>query len=55
LIDRTSVEIFAQKGKISMSTCFIPGEQATTLDLFARGGEAMLESMTINKLRSAWS
>ncbi len=54
LIDRASVEMFAQQGKVSVSTCFVPGQQATTLDLFARGGEAVLESMTITKLRSAW-
>jgi fructan beta-fructosidase len=55
LIDRTSVEIFAQQGRISMSTTFVPGEQDTPLQLFARGGEATLESMTIQKLRSAWT
>jgi len=54
LLDRTSLEIFANGGQVSMSTCFIPPKLETPLDLQAKGAEAHIESLTVHKLRSAW-
>ncbi|NQU23227.1 MAG: glycoside hydrolase family 32 protein [Candidatus Nealsonbacteria bacterium] len=54
LLDRTSLEVFANKGQISMSTCFVPAEQNTALEFFAKGAEVHVETLTVHKLRSVW-
>jgi len=43
LLDRTSLEVFANGGQISMSSCLVPVEQNTALELYAKGGEVRIE------------
>jgi len=54
LLDRTSLEVFANDGQISMTSCIAPSEQNTSLDLYTKGAEVHIESLTVHKLRSAW-
>lgn len=55
LVDRTSLEVFAQNGRVSMTSCalFHPKERGVTL--LSEGGHANLLSLTARKLKSAWS
>lgn len=54
LVDRTSVEIFANEGQTVISNCFTPAKGAEGLILFTNGGELEVEKMDIYKMESAW-
>ena len=54
LIDRTSIELFANDGELSMSSCFVPEKLETPLELYAKGGEVAIKSLKVRKLKSAW-
>jgi len=53
LLDRSSIEVFGNDGRVSMSSCFVPGK-GEELEIFAHGGEAEVVELAINKLKSAW-
>jgi fructan beta-fructosidase len=54
LVDRSSVEIFANDGEVVLSSCFNPtaGEEDTVL--WNQGGELFIDEIEIYQLRSAW-
>ena len=54
LVDRTSIEVFGNEGRVSMSSCFVPDQENTRLGIYASGGEAAVVSMGVYELRSAW-
>ncbi len=54
LVDRTSIEVFADDGKVAMSSCFLPNPANTGLELFSDGGNPRIISMTVHTLKSAW-
>jgi fructan beta-fructosidase len=55
LLDRSSIEIFANDGKIVMSSCFTPDERAYSMYLFNNGGELFVEKLEIYPLKSIWT
>ncbi len=54
LLDRTSLEVFANNGEVSMTSCIVPPHQESPLALHAHGTDVHIESLTVHKLRSAW-
>lgn len=54
LVDRTSIEVFANDGQIAMSFCFLPAAENTGLELRSEGGSPTIRSMVVRELRSAW-
>lgn len=52
LIDRTSIETFANDGAASMSKCYLPTESA--LSLRATGGQVTIKQLKLIRLKSAW-
>jgi len=52
LIDRTSIEVFGNDGRVSLTSCFVPRSKQG-LELFASGGQAKASS-TVHELASAW-
>ena len=54
LVDRTSIEIFAGGGLVTMCSCFLPDFADRSLGIFARGGEAWIAALTLYELESAW-
>jgi sucrose-6-phosphate hydrolase SacC (GH32 family) len=54
LVDRASVEVFAGDGKMSMSSCFLPGPENAGLELFSAGGNPRILALTVYELKSAW-
>ena len=54
LVDRTSLEVFANDGKVSMSSCFLPRPERAGLEIFADGGSSKIVSMTVHELKSMW-
>lgn len=54
LIDRTSVELFANAGAFSYSACHVPKDDNHRLSLTVQGGSAKLKSLKLWPLASAW-
>ncbi len=54
LVDRTSLEVFANDGKVVMTSCFLSSPDNTGLELFSDAGNPKILSMTVNELKSAW-
>ena len=53
LIDRTSLEAFANGGEVSISRCFLPSGDGLSLQV--RGGGATIQSLSLFPLNSAWT
>lgn len=54
LVDRTSIEIFANQGRVYMPIGVIPMDENHSLEVFAKGGSARLASLEVFELKSAW-
>jgi len=54
LVDRTSIEIFANDGRVYMPMGIVLDDMNRSLAIHARGGAAQIASLEINELRSAW-
>jgi len=54
LVDRTSIEIFANDGQVYMPMGIIPSDNCRSLDAFSRGGSARFVSLEIYEMNSAW-
>ena len=54
LLDRTSVEVFANDGQAVMSNCFTTDEKNLDLLLFTNGGELGIENLDVYKMESVW-
>jgi len=54
IIDRASVEIFVNDGRIVVSNLFFNQESDRDYILFCTGGELMVEELQISTLKSAW-
>jgi len=55
LVDRTSLEVFGNDGQVSASFCVLPDAPGPSPELFARGGDALIEELSVHTLRSAWT
>jgi len=53
LVDRTSLEIFAEDGRYEMSFCFKPDKDNRKLALTAEGGAAIAKSLVVRELKPA--
>jgi sucrose-6-phosphate hydrolase SacC (GH32 family) len=54
LVDRASIEIFANDGEVVLSSCFTPAKGDDDLTLWTQGGELFVSSIEIYELKSAW-
>ena len=55
LVDKTSVEIYANNGEVFMPMGAVSkGGQDKSLELFAEGGTANIRSLAIRELKSVW-
>ncbi len=55
LLDRTSLEIFANDGRISMSFCFLPDPRDRNLKIYSSAGKIRIVSLKVYELGSIWS
>jgi len=55
LVDRTSIELFGNAGRIQMATCFLPDPANRSTGVFAECGEAKIVSLKVYELKSAWT
>jgi sucrose-6-phosphate hydrolase SacC (GH32 family) len=54
LLDRASIEIFANGGQTVISNCFTPTEGAEDLVLYTNGGELGVDKLDVYKMESIW-
>jgi fructan beta-fructosidase len=54
LVDRTSIEIYGNGGRVYMPVGVVPADANRSLEVFAHGGAAKAESLEVWQLRSAW-
>ncbi len=54
LVDASSVEVFAQDGRVCLTDQIFPGSDDTALQAFADGGAARIEHLEARELRSVW-
>lgn len=54
LVDRTSIETYANEGRVSLTSCFLPKLANKDLEVFAHGGTAKIVSLEVFELKSAW-
>jgi len=54
LADRTSLEVFANDGRVAMTSCFLPKARNKSLEFYVEGGPAKVLSLQAIELRSAW-
>jgi fructan beta-fructosidase len=54
LVDRTSIEVFGNDGRIYMPIGVIPSDDSMALEVFSRGGVSRAASLEVCELKSAW-
>lgn len=54
LMDRSSVEVFVNGGRATLSSCFVPKQGNENIILFTSGGELFVENLDIFTLKSIW-
>lgn len=54
LLDRSSIEIFANGGQTVISNCFTPTEGAEDVALYTNGGELGIDKLDIFEMESIW-
>jgi fructan beta-fructosidase len=54
LVDRGSIECFANDGRRAMSVGVIPADANRTLEVFSRGGRPAVSYLEVYELKSAW-
>jgi levanase len=55
LVDRSSVEIFGQHGRIAITDQVFPDADSKAVQIFSTGGRAQLDNLTIWQMKSIWS
>jgi sucrose-6-phosphate hydrolase SacC (GH32 family) len=54
LVDRTSMEVFGNDGRVVLTSCFLPADQNKKAAIFVDGGPAKLIAAEIHPLQSIW-
>jgi sucrose-6-phosphate hydrolase SacC (GH32 family) len=54
LLDRSSLEVYGNDGKVAMTSCFLPRSKNRSLEAYAKGGSVRIVSLNVYTLRSAW-
>ena len=54
LVDRTTLEVYADGGLRAMTYCFVPTAADAHLALFAEGAPARIITLDVFEVRSIW-
>jgi sucrose-6-phosphate hydrolase SacC (GH32 family) len=54
LVDRVSIEIFANDGRVYMPIRAIPGSDEKGIEVFTKGPGTRINSLTVHELKSIW-
>jgi sucrose-6-phosphate hydrolase SacC (GH32 family) len=53
LVDRTSIETFADDGRVALSGCFLPPANNKSLEVFSERGAVTIRSLRVTELKPA--
>jgi len=53
-LDRGSIEVFGNHGRVAMSIGAIPPDARRSIGVASRGGAIKVGSLVVHELRSAW-
>ena len=54
IVDRSSVEVFANDGRIAITDQVFPDAESDKIQVFSTGGRAQLDQLEIWQLKSIW-
>jgi len=54
LVDRSSIEIFANNGEVVLSSCFAPDEKDKILTFWTQGGEVLVDDLEAYEVKTVW-
>ena len=54
LLDRPSVEVFANQGRVYLPLCIIPDDDKRSLSAYCNQGEVKADFLHVHELKSAW-
>jgi levanase/fructan beta-fructosidase len=54
LVDRTSLEVFGNIGRVVLTSCFLPPDENRRLEIFAVDGAAQIVEAKAYPLESIW-
>ena len=54
LVDRTSIEVYANDGRVVMTSCFLPKAGGEDVSIYSTGGSSKIISMNVHRLKSIW-
>ncbi|WP_404429547.1 glycoside hydrolase family 32 protein [Sutcliffiella horikoshii] len=54
-LDASSIEVFANNGRIAVTSLIFPDEKADKVTLFSKEGTASIRQLTLTSLKSIWS
>jgi sucrose-6-phosphate hydrolase SacC (GH32 family) len=54
-VDRSSIEVFANNGEMTMTSLIFPDSLGKGFELFSNGGTVKLLSLDVYQLKSRWS
>ena len=54
LVDRGSIEVFGNDGRVAISTAIHPAEGVRPLGLSTTGEETRVRSLVVDELKSSW-
>ena len=55
MVDRTSIDIFGNDGRLYLSMGVIAPQDDLALEIYAKGGSAKIGALEVHELKSAWS
>ncbi|MCH2590551.1 MAG: glycoside hydrolase family 32 protein [Planctomycetales bacterium] len=54
LVDRTSIEVFCNRGAITGANCVLPLKNGPPPKLYINGGDAIIRSLKVREIKSIW-
>ena len=54
LVDRGSIEVFADGGRVAMAVAAIPTEKTPELEIIGIGGNVKVKDFSVRRMKSAW-
>ena len=55
MVDRTSIDIFGNDGRLYMPMGVIVPQDNISLEVYAKGGSAKITALEVHELKSAWN
>ncbi len=55
LVDRSSIEAFANEGEVAVSAGILPEEDNLSLEIYSKNGVTHIDTLSVYELRSIWS